>query len=196
MPAPMLLVIDVGNTNIVVGVFDATGWSPIPAPHRRASHRGRARPHHHRAPQAQRTTSAPSARWPWLTCSHRWRGAVDEMSRLYFHCTPAGGHRHPHRDQHQVRGPAPGRRRPHRQRRGRPPPLRSPRHPRRLRHGTTFDVLSAAGEFLRGATAPGHPHQPRRAGEPGLQAQPFRAGRAGLGDRRSPAASMQSGSLR
>ena len=48
---------------------------------------------------------------------------------------------------------------------------------------TNFDVISAQGEFLGGAFAPGHRDLLRRARRPGRPAAQGRAGQAALGDR-------------
>ena len=58
---------------------------------------------------------------------------------------------------------------------------------------TNFDVVSAQGEFLGGALAPGIEISLRRAGGPGRPAAQGRAGPAALGDRQEHGRGLQSG---
>ena len=152
----MLLTIDVGNTNIVYGLFDS---KELVHQFRVETGRGRTGDEYavvltqllamHGIPASKVDAAVIASVVPALT---------EPMSQLVKRAfgkealvVGPGINRHgdPRRE------PARGRRRPHRQRRRRVREGEGRRHRRGLRHATTFDCVTPKGEYLGGVIAPG-----------------------------------------
>ena len=158
----MLLAIDVGNTNIVLGVFDGDDARPELAAADAARADGRrARPAGRRPVRAQRDRHAQDRRRD----SRLGRAAADDDAcGRWCSATSASRRsssiRRRHRHADPLRQPGGSRRRSHRQRGRRVRAVRRAAAARPLivvdfGTATTFDAITAQGEYLGGAICPG-----------------------------------------
>jgi len=215
----MLLAIDVGNTETVIGLYDLGGDDAAVPPPTSAS-------------ASPSRTSRPAGS-PTAGDSRRSQPNPDELAVLFtqlldlegldiatsvsaWPCPPRClGHRRAAPDggtvvRHQalrgarpgvrqrhadpLRQPERGRRRPRGQTRWRLRALRRPVHRRRPRHRTTFDAISSVGEYLAGHHPRGWPSAWRRSSST-RRPPPCRAGRPARVIGRSTVESIQSGTL-
>ena len=161
----MLLTVDAGNTQTVVGLYELDGESAVGSPPGGRAAEPLADLHRRRAHLRRGRGAAAGLPRPAATPVLRHRGHRRVLRRPQDHRRAARPRRplprlradrdrarRPHRHPHRLRQPEGGRSRPHRQRHRRLRPLRGPDDRGRLRHG--HDLRRGLGQ--RGVPRRGH----------------------------------------